>query len=291
MTPYQETLKSINWPTDVLVLDFECYFDTEYSLTKMSTIEYITNSRFDFTGLGTQVITDEGSHPKFVGGVKEILAELNSLRERFGRHLQNCTVVIHHARFDATVLQEHFEFVPPFIIDVEDLARHYDARMSHKLKDLAKLFGLPDKGDTMQFKGFHWEDMTWFQKLNLEIYTEHDVALEGEVFEILWNYLTNPEIELLLARHTLGLYLKPKFAFDFKLAAELQEKMSDVFNKIIEPTGLTRKQLGSRKEFPVILQNALPEGETVPTKQGKPKNGKPVIIPALAKTDVFCECN
>ncbi|KKM25855.1 hypothetical protein LCGC14_1590820, partial [marine sediment metagenome] len=77
------------------------------------------------------------------------------------------------------------------------------------------------------------------------------------------------------------LYLNPRFKFDEKGAINLQEKMSEVFNNIIEPTGLTKKQLGTRKEFPIILQKLLPEGETVPTKQGKKE-----IIPALAKDDV-----
>ncbi len=179
MTPYRETLKSISWPTDVLVLDFECFYDQDYSLTKMSTIEYITDDRFDFTGLGTEVITNEGSCPVFVGK-PELSDHMNAIRKIFGKQLQNVTVVVQNAKFDITVLQQKFEFAPPFVIDIVDLARHYDARMSHRLEDLAKLFGLPDKGDTLQFKGLHWEDMAEFQKLNLEMYADHDIWLEAE---------------------------------------------------------------------------------------------------------------
>ena len=280
MTPYQEILKSIGWPQEVLVLDFESFYDQDYTLSKMSTIEYITDNRFDFTGLGTQVITEKGSSPVFVGK-PELNGLMDILLERFGDNLENVVVVAQNAKFDITILQQKFEFIPPFVIDIVDLARHYDARMSHHLKDLAKLFGLSDKGDTGQFKGFHWEDMSDFQRLNLEMYADHDIWLEAELFEILWNYLTTPEIEIPLARHTLKLFLQPRFKFDEKGAVELQEKMSEVFNNIIEPTGLTKKQLGTRKEFPIILQKLLPEGETVPTKQGK--NG---VICALAKDDV-----
>ena len=233
MAPYQETLKSIGWPQEVLVLDFETFFDQDYSLTKMSTIEYITDNRFDFTGLGTQVITDENSQPIFVGK-PELGGHINDLIFRFGKCFQNVTVIVQNAKFDITVLQQKFEFAPPFAIDTVDLARHYDARMSHRLSDLAKLFGLPDKGDTGQFKGLHWEDMSDFQKINLEMYTDHDIWLEAGLFEILWGYLTNPEIELLLARHTLGLYLNPRFKFDEKGAIDLQEKMQVELERAIQ---------------------------------------------------------
>ena len=49
---YQDILNQIGYPTNILCLDFETYFDTEYSLKKMSTIEYINDPRFELTGLG-----------------------------------------------------------------------------------------------------------------------------------------------------------------------------------------------------------------------------------------------
>lgn len=46
----QEILRSIDWPEDVLILDFETYYDKEYTLSKMSTVEYVCDRRFEFTG-------------------------------------------------------------------------------------------------------------------------------------------------------------------------------------------------------------------------------------------------
>ena len=51
---YTEVLKLVGYPEQVLVLDFETYFTTEYSLSKMSTIEYIQHRMFEFTGLGVE---------------------------------------------------------------------------------------------------------------------------------------------------------------------------------------------------------------------------------------------
>ena len=40
---YQEVLQSVSYPIECVVLDFESYFDVDYSLSKISTIEYITD--------------------------------------------------------------------------------------------------------------------------------------------------------------------------------------------------------------------------------------------------------
>lgn len=51
---YKLILDSIGWPTDILVLDFETYFDSEYHMGKgnkaLSTVEYVTDERFAFNG-------------------------------------------------------------------------------------------------------------------------------------------------------------------------------------------------------------------------------------------------
>ena len=40
-TAWIDVLKDAGYPIDVVVLDWETYFDKSYSLSKMSTIEYI----------------------------------------------------------------------------------------------------------------------------------------------------------------------------------------------------------------------------------------------------------
>ena len=154
-----DVLKQIDWPTQVLLLDFETFFDTEYSLSKISTVEYIASPRFKFTGLGFEIL----NHPKANGPVfipgPDVPWAIKRLQKSFGKALHNCTVIIKNGKFDILILLEKFGIHPPFIIDMEDLSRFYDSRMSHKLKDLAPMFNLEAKGDTKQFKGQHWEDM------------------------------------------------------------------------------------------------------------------------------------
>ncbi len=274
---YQDILKQIDYPTDILTLDFESYFDTEYSLKKMSTIEYIMDERFELTGLGTGgIFENEIIKPSFYNP-NEIQEVLNM------RTFDLYTVLVQQARFDITILQEKFGIVPKYIIDLKDLACHYDARMSHRLADMAKMFGLKHKGDTMQFKGLHYDTMTGEQRKNLVEYTINDVEIETDLFKILLPKLTNPVTEIQLMRHTLDLWLHKRFAVDLNFAAKIKVQMRNKVASTIAASGHTPKELRSKK-FTGWLQEALPDGEDVPMKQGKRGN-----IPALAKKDKACQ--
>lgn len=276
MANYRDILTEAGYPTDVLTLDFESYYTTEYSLNKMPTINYITDPRFELTGLGI------GMNEQYVNFIPP--AEIrNYIRTGYPTVLDNVTVLVKHARFDITILQEKFGIVPKFVIDLEDLTRHYDSRMKHDLKTLAKMHKMKPKGKTEDFKNLRWADMTPYQRKNLAEYTIHDVELETELFKIYLPRLSNPKIELQLARHTLDLWLNKRFAVDLDLARKIKVQMRGKIASAIAASGHTPKELRSKK-FVTWLQEALPDGEDVPMKQGKRGN-----IPALAKKDKACQ--
>jgi DNA polymerase bacteriophage-type len=271
---YQEILQSVGYPTDVLVLDFESYFDKDYSLKKMSTIEYITDSRFELQGLGMGFYGEGEDDSVHFITPSEIPICLSN------RSWDNYTVVVQNAFFDTTILKEKFGIVPKFIIDIKDLSKHWDARESHRLKDLAKHFKLKAKGDTLQFSGLRWETMRPDQREDYIAYTKNDIEIEWELFKILLPFLTNPETELKLARHTLDLYLNPRIKFNAEKAKDLQADMIVEELHAVQLSGHTEKELRGNKSFVEILNAALPENELIPMKRGK--NGD---IPALAKDD------
>lgn len=285
---WTDVLKQINWPTETLVIDFETYFDVDYTLSKMSTVEYVADPRFAFTGLGFEIL----NHPKANGPVfipgPDVPWAIRRLKKLLGKAFHNCTVVAKNCKFDILILLEKFRIHPPFIIDIEDLSRFYDSRMSHKLKDLAPMFNLETKGDTKQFKGQHWEDM---DQQAMKEYNLGDIRNETGLLQILLPIISNPEIEIPLARHTLGMYLTPHFSLDYKLAKYLILEMGIELQQAIRKTGHTAEELSGILSFTELLINALPEGENIPVKLGKPsKNmikllGQPGVVPCLAKTD------
>jgi DNA polymerase len=291
MQKVKQILQSINWPDEVLVIDFETYFDQDYTLKDLSTAEYIADERFEFTGLGLQI---DDHTPRFVNGDR-VEATIKRLKSRFGKALHNCTVVAKNNKFDILILAEKFGIYPPYTIDIEDLSRYYDSRMSQKLKDLAKLLKLQPKGDTMQFKGLHWEDMSPDQRSAMREYCLGDIKDEVELLKILLPMLDNPGTELDLARHTLNLYLKPTFILDIDQSRQIAGGMGKALSKDLSKVAWVLKYrskakptipkiLRAKKIFSKILQKELDrvgDGEKVPMKEGK--NG---LIPATAKNDV-----
>jgi DNA polymerase len=289
-----EILQSAGYPGDTLVADFETYFDKDYSLKEMSTVEHIADGRFEFTGLG---IKYNDNDPVFVGGDHAVRWLIRYLKRRCGDEFEKATVVVKNAKFDVLILLEKFGIRPKYVIDVEDLTRYYDSRMSQKLKDVAKLFKLKNKGDTSQFKGQHWEDM---DHEAMKEYCLNDVELEYQILERMLPIIDDPAFEFQLMEHTLNLYLYPPFNLDVGLAKEISAGMQKELRKdLLEARWIlkyaTKKKktiselLRAKSILPEILADVLPEGEEVPMKLSpKPykKTGKHELIPALAKNDV-----
>ena len=287
-----QILNKIGWPTDVLFLDFETYFDADYHLGKgkkaLSIVEYITDPRFRFTGLGIQFNDNE---PRFIPG-PYVPYMISMLKRKFGKALHNCTVIAKNNKFDCLILVEKFGIYPPYTIDIEDLSRYYDSRMKQGLKDLCKLFKLPAKGDTKQFKGLYWETMTPEQRQAMREYCLGDIKNEKSLLEILLPMLDNPGVELDLARHTLNLYLMPVLELDVIQAEQIAGNMDQALQGDLAKVPWVLKYrtkakpnipkiMRAKKIFPQILKDILSEGEVVPMKPGKKE-----MIPATAQNDV-----
>jgi hypothetical protein len=294
-----DILALAGFPIDVLVLDFETYFDAEYNMDKLSGVEYIMDPRFEVLGLGIQTLGQ--SEVRDFLTPTEVPAYLASMAP----HIERYTVVGQHLPFDALILRERYNITPKHTVDVIDLSRHLDARDRHGLEHLAKKYHAPTpKGDTTQFKGLHWTGMSKVQRAALRDYCLNDVDIETYLFETLLPHLTWPEVELRIAAQTLRQYLVPQIKTDSDLGrrlivdmqAELQRPVDEI-NALgvrnITPPRRTRKghvpptvkpvtvkDISKDTTFLSLLRAVLPAGEYVPMKQGKNK-----LIPALAKTD------
>ena len=279
---YKDVLKKVGWPTDIVTLDFETYFDQEYSLSKQkwTTVRYVMSDNFEATGLGIGGPDPELDFWTYFSGSEEIEITLKELRIKYGPDLENCVVVMQNAFFDALILDHHYKLRPKYILDTKQMGSFLEARASHKLKDLAEEYGFDPKGDTKQFKGLHWNDMTEEQRNALGSYCNNDVAIETKLFQKMLPLITNPELELPLMNHTTQLFLQKNFKFDYLLAVKLQREMEKQADKVADELGHTRTEISGNKTFVTLLQEALPEGEIVPRKQGKKG-----LIPALAKVD------
>lgn len=305
--PYQDILASAGFPTDVLVLDFETFFDKTYNLRKreMSHVEFIADPRFEVIGMG------HSAHDGRIGfsRQKAVGSTLLYLQQAFGPNLERCTVVGHNLYFDALILDMVYGITPRYTTDTLDLSRHLDARDRHSLEHLAKKYGAPKpKGDTKQFEGLHAADMTPEQWAAMSEYCRGDIEITAFLLKKFLPMITRPDVELRIAAQNLRMFVEPRIKVDADLGAELLEGMNHEIDSAVaaaratgiwveQPAKITTRtcrppvvrlieqdDICKDSTFVKLLAKALPEGEQVPTKPDK--NGKP--IPALAKTDDAC---
>lgn len=296
-----QVLRNAGWPTDVVVLDFENYYDDEYTMRgeKLSTIEFIMDKRYE--ALCLSVLEMRAKQPfapvKARCGVEAegVARELGYLQRQYGPNLEGCTVVIQNARYDATILYRRHGIKPPYIIDLLGLATAWHTWAPHGLADLCRRFNLPAKGDTKQFKGMTFIPR-WVRPKRkgrrkgpppvpvripapseelveaLADYANNDAEREWELFTILLPLLSRPEFELPLMRHTLEMYLEPSFAVDYAKAETLLTQMQAELDRAVAPTGLTIEQIRSG-EWDQTIADAL-------DASGGPGTAKQYVKPA-----------
>ena len=293
---WQQILAKHKYPTTAVTLDFESYFDKDYSLSNLSYIEYICDERFEFSGLG--VFT--AMQPFFADvencwftEPKCIKAAIISLQNNYGKNLEGCTLVGQNLMFDAMILHEKFGITPKYTVDTLNLARHEDSRRSNSLENLCKYYDIGvQKGDNTWTKGLHWQGMSLTQQNKYAEYCRGDIIATIKLFRLLLPLLTNPAVELPLQQHTLEMYLIPQFEFDFDLAEDIMAEMSDELDTALRKAqwayvyGLSKHktliEVIRSAQFVKALASVLPMGEAVGMKAGKRGN-----IPALAQDDLF----
>ena len=124
----------------LIVLDFESAYSQEYSLRKMTTVEYILDPRWETIGCAVK----EGDEKSFWLEEHELIAYLKALPPEVA-------VLSHNALFDMSVLAWRFNYIPTLMIDTLGMARAwYGHKMrSLALASLAKYMGLGEKGTTV----------------------------------------------------------------------------------------------------------------------------------------------
>ncbi|HEC62411.1 MAG TPA: hypothetical protein ENI27_09220 [bacterium] len=259
----KKILRQCSYPESIVVLDCETFFDAAYSLKKMTTYEYVTDSRFELLGWAIKQGTKEAG----------FFTELPSL------DWNNVTVIMFNAPFDALVSAIHGGIYFPHIIDVLDLARHVESRWKNGLADLCKRHKLPAKKDTLQFSGVHRAQLKGEILSKLLEYATNDAERTYDLLGILLPKLSNPKFELEVARYTRDLFIRPTLNLNLTRSAMLKGEMMLEVKETLEQVHQEAKEVSGNISFDVLLREAL-GSENPPTKIGKKG---PML--AIAKTD------
>ena len=108
-----------------IYLDFETFYDVHYSLTKMSTAQYINHADFKVWGVGIKV-ENEDTEWFSEDETPSVLEQIN---------WDNISLVCHNTLFDAYILTQHFGYRPAYYYDTAAMSRGLYPNMSARLKD------------------------------------------------------------------------------------------------------------------------------------------------------------
>jgi len=256
-------------------LDFETYWGSDYTLSKMSQIEYVMDDRFETISCGIKV--GGGDTVVYVGDeIGPALAEID---------WDNTIAVAHNMAFDGLILAWRYGYTPALWACTLCMARPIHGKdVGGSLKYLSEYYGYQPKG-VLQTKGRRLADLLPAEIAALRTYNVTDVDICHDLFKTFLP-VTTPG-ELLLIDRTLRMALEPRLEADTVLLehglraerARKEKALQRLSARLHMTPAMLRQELASTQKFAALLESW---GVEVPTKPS-PATGKP--IPALAKTD------
>jgi len=256
--------------TDI-TLDFETYFDTKVSLTKLTTMEYIKHPMFKVWGVGIKY----GDNETEWFSEDEVEYELESI------DWSEVRLICHNTPFDAYVLSQYYGYVPAYFVDTAAMSRGKYPGQSARLADTAiRLFpndeSMRKGGELAEAKGTF--DLSPEQDEALGRYCIQDVDL---TYAIYTEYMAQgyPQSELDLIDLTTRMFVDPVLKIDRERLTKYLETETKNRESLIEAAGICPKVLSSNDKFAEHLRSIDIEP---PTKRS-PATGK--SIPAFGKND------
>lgn len=262
---------------EIITIDFETYYDKEYSLSKMTTEAYIRDPRFEVIGVGVKV-NKEPTIWYSGTNVKGFLTGLD---------YSDKAILCHHTAFDGAILSWHFGIKPKLWLDTLSMARPFhNMTVGGSLKALATHYEIGAKGDeVINALGKRRGDFAPDELARYAEYCKNDVDLTYQLFRKLSKDF--PISELMVIDQTIRMYTEPVIELDVPtleqhLDSVLQRK-KDLLNDMGLGDGISdetlTKALMSNNIFAKFLSNL---GVEPPTKTSL-RTGKEAF--AFSKTD------
>jgi DNA polymerase len=255
----------------MITLDFETFYDKDFSLSKLTTEEYVRDPRFEVIGVAVKVNDEDtvwcaGSHEQ----VKSFLKTFD---------WDNHFALAHNAMFDAAIMTWRFGIRPKAWLDTLSMARAVlGPTASVGLAKLADHFGLGAKGtEVLEAKGLRRLDFAPEQLRQYGMYCCNDVELTYALFKELDRAF--PVKEKRLIDLTIRMFSDPVLVLDVpRLGTHLTE-VRERKQKLFTDANITPEILNSNKKFAALLEsfNVRPPMKISPTTE------KPTY--AFAKSD------
>lgn len=257
---------------NIITLDFETYYSQTYSLSKLTTEEYVRGKEFEVIGVSVKV--NDGETQWFSGtdaAVKEFLESYD-----FDDNL----ALAHNAMFDAAILTWHFGIHPRGWLDTLSMARAiHSTEVGGSLDKLTQHYGLGQKGTAVaQALGKHRLDFTPYDLAEYGEYCINDVELTYKLFDCMSPEF--PALELRLIDLTIRMFSEPVLELSpIQLLTHLSSIQTKKTGMLVAVGMDNREALMSNDKF----ANLLKEYNVEPPRKISPVTGKEAW--AFSKTD------
>ena len=256
---------------NIITLDFETYYSREFSLTKVTTEEYVRSDLFET--IGVAVKENDNDAVWFSGTHDEISDFLN------GFDWTNSFALAHNAMFDAAILTWRFGIKPMAWLDTLSMARSTDGlEAGNSLAKLVGRYNLGAKGtevlDALDKRraDFSSHDLAAYGK-----YCINDVDLTYKLFHILVQRFSLSELQLISL--TIKMFSEPVLQLDTPLLEQHLMQVQARKEKLLAQCVANKETLMTNPKLAELL---IKMGVEPPMKIS-PANGKDTY--AFAKND------
>jgi DNA polymerase len=257
---------------NIITLDFETYYDKAFSLSKMTTEEYIRSPEFETIGVA---VKENGNETRWFSGSHNEITEFLG-----GYDWDSSALLAHNAMFDGAILNWRFGIKPRAILDTLSMARAlHGSEVGNSLAKLSLYYALGEKGtEVIDALGKRRCDFDADALNKYGGYCINDVELTYKLFQKLVPSFKLTELQIISL--TVKMFSEPLLQLDKRqLEAHLLEVQYRKA-KLLEDCGVeSRDELMSNLKFAELLRGFGVE----PPMKISAVTGKEAL--ALAKSD------
>ena len=240
---------------NLVTLDFETYYAQNFSLSKITTEQYIRDRRFEVIGLGLKHGPNPTEWAQGADDVTELLASVN---------WNDTHVLGHNMMFDGAILSWRYNIKPKFLLDTLCMARAlHGTEQSVSLKNVSERYGVGEKGtEVIMAKDKRLADFTEEELTAYAGYCKKDVDLTYAIFHKMQPKFPEQELDIIDA--TLRMFTEPSLELDMGMLEMHLEDVRDRKDKLMVDANITdRRDLMSNAKFAELLSGL---GVTPPVK-------------------------
>lgn len=263
----------------IVTLDFETYYSPDFSLSKISTEEYIRSPQFEV--IGCAIMLPEDAAPTWYSDPVDVDRALRAID--WTKHALLC----HNAYFDGAILAWRYGILPKLYLDTMCMAQPvFGFTSGVSLKNLAEKLGVGAKGDeVIHAIGKRRAQFSPFELAMYGRYCCNDTLLCKYLFQKLLP--TTPPKELAFIDEVIRCFTDPRLVLDRPVLEEYYQEVVDAKQTHYIWAG---NMLGCTPEHvkDTVMSNdkfaaLLTELGVAPPQKLSPTTGK--IAYAFAKTD------